>query len=124
MLYRMSKLLLAVILAGLTCASLAAHDISGNWEFNVDTAAGSGSPSFVFTQDGEKLTGTYSGLFGKADLTGTVKGDQIDFQFNFNYSGQSGVCHYTGTIESDAKMKGKVTIGDLGDGEWTATKQK
>jgi hypothetical protein len=124
MLYRMSRLLLFGILAVLACAPVFAHDVSGNWEFNVDTSAGSGSPSFVFAQDGEKLTGTYTGLFGKADLTGTVKGDTIDFQFKFSYSGESGVCHYTGTIESDTKMKGKATFGTLGDGEWTGTKQK
>ncbi len=123
MLDRMSKLLLCILLAGLVCVPLLAHDVSGNWEFNVDTAAGSGSPSFVFTQNGEKLTGTYSGLFGKAEVTGTVKADQIDFSFKFDYSGQSGVAHYTGTIESDKKMKGKVEIGDLGEGTWTATKQ-
>ena len=86
-------------------------------------SAGTGSPSFVFTQSGEKLTGTYSGLLGKADLTGTVKGDEIDFTFDFAYSGQSGVAHYSGTVESDKKMKGKFDIGELGEGTWTATKQ-
>src|SRR5579862_4870523 len=111
----MSKLLLVAMLAGLACTPLLAHDVSGNWEFAVETAAGSGSPSFVFTQSGEKLTGTYSGLLGKADLTGTVKGDQIDFSFKFDYSGQSGVAHYSGTIESDKKMKGKVEFGELGE---------
>jgi hypothetical protein len=123
MLYRMSRLLLITLLAGLACMPLLAHDISGNWEFSVETAAGRGSPSFVFRQDGEKLTGTYNGLLGKADLTGTVKGHQIDFKFDFSYSGQSGVAHYTGTIESAKKMKGKVEIGDMGEGTWTATKQ-
>jgi hypothetical protein len=123
MLYRMSRFLAIALLAGLASMPLLAHDISGNWEFSVDTSAGSGSPSFVFKQDGEKLTGTYSGLFGKADLTGTVKGDQIEFKFDFSYSGQSGVAHYTGTIESDKKMNGKVAFGDIGEGTWTATKQ-
>jgi hypothetical protein len=117
------RLLWIALLAGLASARLLAHDISGNWEFNVDTGAGSGSPSFVFKQDGEKITGTYTGLFGKADLTGTVKGNQIDFKFDFSYSGQSGVAHYSGTIESPKKMKGKVEIGDLGEGTWTAAKQ-
>ena len=37
-------------------------------------AKGKGSPSFEFKQEGEKLTGTYSGKFGKAALTGTVSG--------------------------------------------------
>jgi hypothetical protein len=107
----MSRLLHVALLLGLISVPLLAH------------AAGSGSPSFIFKQDGEKLTGTYSGLFGKADLAGTVKGDQIDFKFDFSYSGESGVAHYTGTIESAKKMKGKVEFGDLGEGTWTATKQ-
>jgi hypothetical protein len=119
----MLRLALIALLAGVACAPLLAHDVSGNWEFSVDTAAGSGSPSFVFKQDGEKLAGTYTGMFGKADLTGTVKGDQIDFKFDFSYSGQSGVAHYSGTIESAKKMNGKVELGDMGEGTWTATKQ-
>ncbi len=119
----MSKFLWIILVAALTCATLLARDVSGSWEFTVETAAGSGSPSFVFKQDGEKLTGTYNGLLGKADVTGSVKGDKIDFKFDFSYSGQSGVAHYTGTIESDKSMKGKVEIGDLGEGTWTATKQ-
>jgi len=123
MLYCMSRLLFITLLAGLACAPLLARDISGNWEFAVETAAGSGSPSFVFKQDGEKLTGTYTGLFGKADIEGTVKGDQIDFKFNFSYEGQSGAAHYSGTVESDKKMTGKVEYEGLGEGTWTATKQ-
>ena len=123
MLYRMSRMLWIALLGVLASATLLARDISGNWEFSVDTAQGSGSPSFVFKQDGENLTGTYKGLFGKADVKGSVKGDQIDFQFNFTYSGQSGVAHYSGTIESDKKMKGKVEVEGLGEGTWTGTKQ-
>ncbi|MFN7994788.1 MAG: hypothetical protein U0Q18_14370 [Bryobacteraceae bacterium] len=119
----MSKTLLVLLMGMLICGPLLAHDISGHWEFTVDTAMGSGSPSFNFSQDGEKLSGTYSGLFGKADLAGTVKGDQIDFKFHFSYSGQSGDVHYTGTVEGPTKMKGKVEIGDLGEGAWTGTKQ-
>jgi len=118
----MSRLFAFAVLLCLASAAFA-HDISGNWEFSVDTAAGSGTPSFVFAQDGEKLTGTYTGLFGKADLTGTVKGDQIDFKFDFSYSGESGVAHYTGTIKSATQMEGKVAFGELGEGTWTGTKK-
>jgi hypothetical protein len=123
MLGRMSKLLIVALLIGLAGVPLWANDISGNWEFTVDTAMGSGSPSFVFTQDGEKLTGTYTGLFGKAELTGTVKGDQVDFKFDFSYEGQSGVAHYTGTIKSASSMEGKVQFGDIGEGTWSGTKK-
>ena len=58
-------------------AAPGAIDVSGNWVFAVETGAGSGQPTFTFKQDGEKLTGTYSGAFGKANLTGTLKGGEI-----------------------------------------------
>jgi len=100
-----------------------AADISGAWDFAVETSAGSGNPSFVFKQDGEKLTGTYSGLLGKAELTGTVKGDQVDFKFKVSNENASGIVHYKGTIESATKMKGEVELAELGKGTWTATKK-
>ena len=50
-----------------------AHDVTGKWIFEVTTDAGSGSPTFAFKQTGEKLTGTYAGLFGSAKLTGPKK---------------------------------------------------
>lgn len=104
-------------------ASLAwTADISGAWSFTVETQAGTGSPSFVFKQDGEKLTGTYSGLFGKAELTGTVKGDRIEFVFTVSWEGQSIRCRYSGTIESPSRMKGTVEFGEMGSGSWTGVK--
>jgi len=100
-----------------------AHDISGKWIFNVETDAGSGSPTFVFKQAGEKLTGTYSGTFGTAELTGTVKGDAIEFSFEAMLLDQKGKVVYTGKIEAPDKMKGGVEISGLGKGTWTGTKQ-
>jgi len=114
----MRKLVLAAVLS--VCVALAA-DISGNWEFSVDSDAGSGSPSFVFHQDGEKLTGTYSGALGEAKVTGTVKGGTIEF--SFEPSGANGVVRYKGKIENPTKMKGTLDLGDMGKGTWTATKK-
>jgi hypothetical protein len=100
-----------------------AEDISGKWTFNVETDAGSGSPSFVFKQAGEKLTGTYTGTFGTAELTGTVKGDAIQFSFEATVVDQKGKIVYTGKIEAPDKMKGDVEFTGLGKGTWTGTKQ-
>lgn len=100
-----------------------AHDITGKWIFQVDTDAGSGSPTFVFKQAGEKLTGTYSGLFGSAELTGTVKGDDIEFSFEAEAEGQKAKIVYKGKIESASKMKGSADLGGLGSATWTGTKQ-
>jgi hypothetical protein len=100
-----------------------AHDITGAWDFTVETDAGSGNPSFEFKQVGEKLTGTYSGMFGKAALTGTVKGDRIEFSFEVSGQGVSGKMTYRGTIESATKMKGEVQLAEAGKGTWTGTKK-
>src|SRR5215470_9849683 len=87
-------------------------NVSGNWAFEVQTDQGSGSPSFTFKQDGEKLTGTYKGAFGEGPVDGTVKGNAISFSVKVNAQGQDLVVVYTGTIENGA-MKGTVKLGDL-----------
>jgi hypothetical protein len=99
-----------------------ALDISGKWQFTVETDAGGGSPTFVFKQDGEKLTGTYNGLFGSAPLTGTVKGEVIEFSFEAAVQDQKGKIVYTGRIQSGTKMAGDVDLAGLAKGKWTGAK--
>ena len=98
-------------------------NVTGKWLFNVETGAGSGTPTMTFTQDGEKLTGKYQGQFGEADLTGTVKGQDIAFSFNVDAQGAAVNFKYTGTIESKDALKGKVEIVGLGEGTFTAKRQ-
>jgi hypothetical protein len=105
-----------------TSPSSGASNISGNWAFEVQTDQGSGSPSFTFKQDGEKLTGTYKGAFGEGPVEGTVKGNAISFNVKVNAQGQDVVISYTGTIENGG-MKGTVKLGDLGTGTWTGKRQ-
>jgi hypothetical protein len=98
-------------------------NVTGKWLFNVETGAGSGTPTMTFTQDGEKLTGKYNGQFGNADLTGTVKGQDIAFSFNVDAQGTALTFKYTGTIENKDALKGKVEIAGLGEGTFTAKRQ-
>ncbi|MBO0722735.1 MAG: hypothetical protein J2P41_18065 [Blastocatellia bacterium] len=96
-------------------------DLTGAWNFTVETQAGSGNPTFTFKQEGEKLTGKYKGAFGEADLTGTVKGDQVEF--SFKVSGQiEGTVTYTGTTDGK-EIKGKAKLAELGEGTFTGKKQ-
>jgi hypothetical protein len=99
-------------------------NVTGSWEFQVVTGAGSGSPSFNFKQDGEKLEGDYKGLFGEAKVTGTVKGTAISFSFPVEAEGTKATITYEGTVEKDSKsMKGKVSLGELGEGTFTAKRK-
>lgn len=96
-------------------------DVTGDWDFAVETSEGSGNPTFSFKQDGEKLTGKYKGLFGEADVTGTVKDDKIEF--SFKVSGQiEGVITYTGTTDGKT-MKGKVDLAGAAEGTFTGKKK-
>jgi hypothetical protein len=100
-----------------------AADISGKWDFHVETDAGGGDPTFEFHQDGEKLTGTYNGTFGTAPLNGTVKGDKVEFSLEVTVVDQKGTIVYRGTIGADGKMKGDVELAGLGKGTWVGTKR-
>jgi hypothetical protein len=103
--------------------SSGATNISGAWDFTVETSGGSGSPGFTFKQEGENLTGTYKGQFGEAPLTGTVKGDDVKFTIKISAQGQSLTAVYTGKITGKDSMKGTVALGDLGEGTWTGKKK-
>jgi hypothetical protein len=98
-------------------------DVTGKWAFNVETAAGSGTPTMTFKQDGEKLTGHYSGQLGESDLTGTVKGADISFTFTIDAQGTMIKATYSGTVENKDAIKGKVVLEGLGDGTFTAKRQ-
>jgi hypothetical protein len=96
-------------------------DLTGAWSVTVETEAGSGNPSFTFKQEGEKLTGKYKGQLGEFDLTGTVKGDKVDF--SIKVTGQvEGVVTYAGTTDGKT-MKGKVSLAGLGEGTFSGKKQ-
>ncbi len=109
---------LLLFLAGIVLAA----DVTGKWNFQVNLDVASGSPTFTFKQDGEKLTGTYSGQLGSAKVSGAVKGDSIEFSFEAEFSGEKVKAHYTGKIESPAKMSGSVDYAGLAKGTWTAEK--
>ena len=107
----------------LMAAFALAADVTGRWRFQVQTDVGSGSPSFVLKQDGEKLSGTYSGQLGEAPVTGTVKGDDIEMSFEASPTGEKMVVTYTGRLDGSKKMKGSVDIGGLAKGTFTAEKE-
>ncbi len=99
----------------------AATSLTGTWNAKVEVGGQSGSPTFVLKQDGEALTGTYSGAFGEAPLKGTVKENKVTW--DFEASGAK--IHYSGTISSDgAKIEGTVDYGGQADGTFTATRNE
>jgi hypothetical protein len=93
-------------------------DVTGTWSLNVTTQAGTGTPTLELVQQGEVLSGTYNGRLGVAPITGTVKGDALEF--SFTASGMMGAVTvtYSGTLADD-EVSGTVKLGDLGEGTFT-----
>lgn len=115
---RIALLVSAFLLLALAVIA-AANDISGIWKAEVMTDAGNGSPTFVLKQDGEKLTGTYSGALGEAKVTGTVKGREVTIQFD---AGAPIV--YVGTLDEAGKtITGTCDLGGQASGTFKATRQ-
>ena len=100
-----------------------ADNITGVWNFNVETPAGTGTPVFTLKQEGEKVTGTYKGQLGEAPVTGTVKGNDVMLMIKVSPQGEEITVTYTGKITSKDAMSGKATFGNLGEGNWTAKKK-
>ncbi len=110
--------LIGLALLGLT---LMGADLSGTWSAAVTLDAGSGTATFVFKQDGDKLTGTYTGAVGSANVTGTVNGIRRRVVVRRD---QAGKVSYKGKLGADGKITGTVQYGQLGGGTFTAEKQK
>jgi hypothetical protein len=117
--------MLRLICTLMLCMTFAfAADVSGTWQLTVETSQGSGSPTIVFQQQGEQLTGTYtSQIFGEAKIAGSVKGNAIEFGFEVDAGGQRMKVSYKGTIESPTAMKGTAVYAGFDEkATWSATK--
>lgn len=118
------RLMLASVVAmgALSIPALAADaNVSGTWTMNVESPMGAGTPTFVLTQKGADVAGTYKGQLGEAPVTGTVKGNAIELKYSISAQGMELAITYAGTVEGDA-MKGKVSYGDMGEGTFTGKK--
>jgi hypothetical protein len=113
----------SVVLTLLFAAITFAADITGTWNLNVETDMGSGTPTFTFKQDGEKLTGTYSGQLGEAKVSGTIKGDNVEFWYEAAPQGDKVTVKYVGKLEGAGKMSGTTDLGGLAKGKFTGAKK-
>jgi hypothetical protein len=119
MIHRPAIALLVVISAVLVSAAPA--NIAGQWQFTVELAVGTGRPLVTFQQDGEKITGTYEGRYGKSNLEGTVKENHVEFTVTVVAEGTTASGAFSGTCEND-RMSGEVDYEGAGDGTWTAVR--
>jgi hypothetical protein len=66
----------AIALVCIFATPAVAQDLAGTWLFDVDLDAGTGQAGFTFSVDGTSVTGTYTGILGEHELTGTIEGNR------------------------------------------------
>lgn len=78
-------------------------DITGKWIAQVPGRGGeTRETTFVFRQEGAKLTGTMSGRGGDIQIQdGKVDGDQISFTVTLNFGGNEMKFLYKGTVSGN-----------------------
>jgi len=112
----------ASTLPNISGAPLRYADVSGTWDLKVETSGGTGTPTIILAQEGEKITGTYRGRLGESRLDGTIKGNEIAFSVNVKFENQVLTVVYKGTVDKDS-MRGTVRFGDRGTGNWTGRRK-
>ena len=116
-------LTVAVMLVAVSVIPAAAQDsVAGTWNLSVVFDQGSAAPTVVFKQDGETLTGIYTGQLGQYRLKGTFKEMKIAFTISVDMQGNQIALVYTGALEADGTLKGTVDLGGMASGTWTGKK--
>lgn len=113
---------LIALVAGSLLSMAALADMSGTWVMQVQTDQGGGSPTFTLEQDGDALSGSYSGQLGQAPVTGKVDGNKFEISYGVNGGGASLKVVYSGTLDGDS-ASGKVDLGGMASGTFTGKKQ-
>jgi len=116
-----------LICAALTFAAFTnfgAENAAGTWKWTLSEQTG--ETILTLKQEGEKLTGSYTNQFGKAEIKdGTLKGSDVSFKVKRDFNGQEFVIKYSGKLAGD-KITGKAEFDINGETralDWEAKRE-
>ena len=104
-----------------------AAGVDGKWTAQVPGRGGqTRETTFTFKAEGEKLTGTVSGMQGDTPISdGKISGDDISFTLKLNFQGNEITFLYKGKVSGDEiKMTRTRQGGDQPGQEFTAKRAK
>ncbi len=105
--------------------SKAPPNIAGKWTMTLEMSMGTATPTLELKQDGEKITGTYTGRYGTFPLQGTLSGTAIVISVTMTAEGESVEMTFSGEVTAGAQtMKGNASLGGMGEATWSAKKDK
>ncbi len=88
----------------------AQQPVAGKWLLNIDSPQGATTAGLTLAVDGEVVKGSLSGDTGETPITGTAKGAEVSFSFEF--AGPSGPISIgaKATVSGD-EIKGEMDYG-------------
>ena len=113
--------LLCIATLRIAQAAEPAANLAGNWQLTVESAMGKRSPTLVLQQQGTALTGTYTGGFGTAPVTGSVNGTSFKFSFTARAMMQEMHVTYEGKVTGNT-MAGAIRAA-MGEGTFTGVRK-
>ena len=111
MIRRQFLALSALTLLALTSANAADKNFSGKWLYNWERQGMKVETTFDLKQEGDKVTGTVSGMAGmKTEIQdGAVKDGLLTFKVVRERNGNKFSSDYAGKLEGDS-LKGKISM--------------
>lgn len=99
------------------------ESVAGEWDGSFETPGGARPFKFVLAVDGEKITGTAKRPSGDVPITGTIKGDVINFSYTINYGGNDLTLMFSGKVKGDT-MSGTVSFAGRAEEAFSAKRVK
>ena len=100
-----------------------AADLSGQWDVQVEYAAGASNHALSLRQRGNDVDGAHRGDFISRDLVGTIDGDSVRLRSFFGEDRGDSISYtFTGKVTGD-QMGGTLDMGEYLGGKWTAKRR-
>lgn len=99
----------------------AALDISGDWNVEIQFAAGTDNQKISLKQNGSEISGTHYGSYDSRDIAGTLNDYELLLRSSYKKKGVRISFEFTGTA-TNGKMEGQLTMGEYGLAHWKATR--
>jgi hypothetical protein len=119
---RLLGVLLSLLLVRPVPAQAPTPNVAGTWAFEVVTENGTGTPTVILKQEGDKITGTYESTRGVRPVEGTVKGNTITFTAKSPQPGGVDLL-FTGTLTSKDAMSGTADFSGQGSATFSAVRK-
>ncbi len=114
-----TRLIILAICALTSGPAFAQTNVSGDWDFTINSPQGSNTTRVTLKQEAEKLSGLFKSPAGALPFTGTMDGSDMKFTFTVNFQGMPLDIMMTGKVDGDS-IAGKANFGGFVDGDWTA----